>query len=75
MEFWEGKLFADPGIEPMIAATLGFPDPHQVHYVLPIHRTDLLGVLPSQAAGASIVACTHDFSMTGAQTCGIRARL
>jgi hypothetical protein len=60
MEFWEGKLFADPGIEPMIAATLGFPDPHQVHFVLPIHRTGLL---------------THDFSMTGSQACGIRARL
>jgi hypothetical protein len=75
MEFWEDKRFVDPGIEPIIADTLAFPDPHQGHCVLPTHWTDLLGAAPSRVAMAIIIACKHDFTMTESHEYGICARM
>jgi hypothetical protein len=75
MEFWEDKRFVDPGIEPIIADTLEFPDPHQSHCVLPTHSTELLGAAPSRVARAIIIANEPDFSMTVSQEYDICARL
>jgi hypothetical protein len=75
IEFWEDKRRVDPGIEPIIADTLGFPDPHQGHSVLLIHWTDLLGAAPGRVAAAIIIACSHQFSMTMSQEYDICARL
>jgi hypothetical protein len=64
IEFWEDKPFAEPEIEPIIAATLGFLDPDQGHFSLPTHWSDFLGAAPSRIAMATSIACNHDFSMT-----------